>query len=139
MYLGVSALIGDDFVLNEGGGFEDAVLMEIDADFYYKYAGVEATIISKTYNSSAYNVFTRLQGWVVLVPWFHFGPGMEYSFWTQDNPDNPGESIAVYEPAFGGAVKFMEPKKFSKGVRIGFMHGPNIGGKATVDVFFNFD
>jgi hypothetical protein len=129
-------LVGVDFIETEGY----APVTIIQDDFmigmgsFYNHLHMSARIGDEDYESG----FLRDQFYIRLAKWVAVGPQTTYVWFNQD-PDGDGDLTLVYEPAFGGQVRFSENSDDPRwSVTAGATSGDFVGTAWHTDFWIRF-
>lgn len=128
---------GVDYQIGEG--FLPVTVLQEELMFgsgwFYNFLCFSARIGDEDYES----YYLRDQAYARLTNWLAIGPQVQYVWFYQPDPDNPTENQMVYEPAWGGQVRFTENAEDPRySLTIGGTNGDYVGTTWHADVWIRF-
>ena len=127
--------VGGDYQIGEG--FLPVTVIQDELMFgsgwFYNFLVASARVGDEDYES----YYLRDQAYIRLTNWLAIGPQLQYVWFYQ--PDDDGENHMVYEPAFGGQIRFTEYTEDPRySLTIGGTNGDYVGTSWHADVWVRF-
>lgn len=126
---------GVDFITSEGiqaGVVQDDFLIGMGSVYNHLHA-------SYRFGDEEYEfVYISNSSFLRITNWFAVGPKVNYVFFNQDQ-DGDGEVTMVYEPSFGGQMRFSENAEDPKySFTVGATSGNYVGSAWSMDFWLRF-